>query len=94
MYKINKQQGYILQHRNIQQLFCNDFKGRKTCKNKLYNLKLNIVTQLYLILKNVIKVLSCITITVKFEVKAIFPPMELHLGKRGNNKDKLKYLCD
>lgn len=38
--------------------------------------------------------MSCITITVKFEVKAIFPPVELDLGKRDNNKNKLKYLCD
>ena len=83
MYKINKQQGYILQHRNIQKMFCNDFKGRKTCKNKLYSLKLNIVTRLYFVFKNVIKVLSCITITVKFEVKTIFPPNGITSRKKG-----------
>ena len=26
MYKINKQQGYIVQHRKIESLFCNNFK--------------------------------------------------------------------
>ena len=51
MHKINKQQGYILQHKDIQKLFCNDFKWRKSCKNKLYSFKLNIVTQLYFLFK-------------------------------------------
>ena len=27
MYKINKQQGYIVQHGKIQPLFCNNFKN-------------------------------------------------------------------
>ena len=33
MYKINKQQGYIVQHREVQPLFCNNFKWSTIYKN-------------------------------------------------------------
>ena len=33
MHKIDKQQGYIAQHRKIQPLFCNNFKGSIIYKN-------------------------------------------------------------
>ena len=33
IYNINKHQKYIVQHREIQQLFCNDFKWSMTYKN-------------------------------------------------------------
>ena len=33
MYKIDEQQGYIAQHRKIQPLFCNSFKGSIIYKN-------------------------------------------------------------
>ena len=35
MYKIDKQQGYIAQHREIQPLFCNDWKKKKEKYTKI-----------------------------------------------------------
>ena len=33
MHKINKAQGYIVQHRELLALFCNNFEGSIICKN-------------------------------------------------------------
>ena len=49
MYKIDKQQGYIVQHREIQTLFCNNFKWNINCKNiesLCYTPEINIILQI------------------------------------------------
>ena len=51
MHKISKQQGYIVQHREIQPLFWNNFKWSiiyKTIESLCYTSDTNIVNQLYL----------------------------------------------
>ena len=50
MYKINGQPGYIVQHRELEPLFCNNFKWNiiyKNIESLCYTPETNIVNQLY-----------------------------------------------